>query len=140
LPLSCARSRRACSARSAAVHAATGPKAKSEAFITTRLKLIRDVIGEVMGQQVGAELQELLPLAARARQEFLLEEANVLEQILKDGQRQGVFRRVPSASVTHLIIAAMRGIELHLPELPDARGSEDTVESMLALFFKGLCR
>jgi AcrR family transcriptional regulator len=124
----------------AAVGAAGDPRAKLAAMIRTRFKIIGDVLGEFIGNEHGSEITDVLPLAANAWHRHCEEEIDILRKILEEGHRRGVFRKVKLPSVPILMIAAIRGIDLHFAEAQDAPSLEEGLESMLDLFFDGICR
>jgi len=123
----------------AAVRKTDDPKAQLVAMIKTRFKVVADIIEELTDKSIVSELPELLPLASKVRQQFFHEEVGILQQILEEGQKQGIFREVKSPSVPIFIISALRGIQLHFVEMQDAPSPEEGVEAMMDLFFKGLC-
>jgi AcrR family transcriptional regulator len=138
--VACAESQQIIARVRVAVDAADDPKAKLAAMVRTRFKVIYDIIGEMIGKEAASELTDLRPLAAKVRQEFFEEEADILKQILEYGYRRGVFKKVSSPSVPLLMISAIRGIELHLTEVRNAPSLDEGLESMLDLFFEGICR
>jgi AcrR family transcriptional regulator len=121
----------------AAVEAAEGPEAKFTAMFRTHFEFLGDIVGELMSSESASELEDVLPLAAKARQQFNQEETNVLKQILDDGYRLGVFKKIPPA-VPALMMAAIRGVEQHLIEVQDTVSFKKGLESTLKLFFEGI--
>ena len=122
-----------------AVDAVNDPREKLSVMIKTRFKLVSDLMTDIIGKDLGEELAELLPMAAKARQQFFDEEADLLRQILVAGQSLGVFKKIHSSDVPILIISAIRGIELHFAEIQRAPAPEAAIDLMLKLFFEGLC-
>ncbi|MBW2704252.1 MAG: TetR/AcrR family transcriptional regulator [Deltaproteobacteria bacterium] len=123
-----------------AIEAVEDPRKKLSEMIKTRFKLVSDIMEDIIGRDLGEELLELLPMAAMARQEFFSEEANLIRQILTEGQRQGVFKEIPSPELPLLIISAIRGIELHFAEIQQAPSQDDAIDLMTKLFFEGICQ
>jgi AcrR family transcriptional regulator len=113
------------------------PKAQIVAMVKTRFKIIGDAI---VGRDLADEFSDLLPLAANARQAFFREEAKLLAQILREGQRRGVFRSTHLGSMPVIMISAFRGIEMHLAEVQDAPALDESLDALLRLFFEGLCK
>lgn len=124
----------------AAVRKADSPRAMLAAMLRARFKFIGDMFGELAGTAVGAELEELLPMAAGVRQEFFRQEAQIIVEILEEGHRQGLFRKLDKTSLPHIIIAGLRGIELHFAENQDAPTLEEGMDAMLELIFDGICQ
>ena len=124
----------------AAVDAARGPRARLVAALTTSVRAASARIGELVGPASAAELRASLPLAGRHLQRFRDEEAAILRGILDDGARRGVFKRLGSPSVPLLIIAGLRGVQLHLLDLDNPPKLDDALDSLLAIFLEGICR
>ena len=64
----------------------------------------------------------------------------ILRDILDDGVRRGVFRKLGSPSVPLLIIAGLRGVQLHLLDADNPPKLDDAVDSLLEIFLEGICR
>lgn len=124
----------------AAVDAARGPRAKLVAALTTSVRAASARIGELVGPTSAAELRASLPLAGRQLQRFRDEEAAILRGILDDGERRGVFKRLGSPSVPLLIIAGLRGVQLHLLDLDNPPRLDDALDALLEIFLEGICR
>jgi len=124
----------------AAVDAARGPRAKLVAALTTSVRAARARIGELVGPTSAAELRASLPLAGRQLQRFRDEEAAILRGILDDGERRGVFKRLGSPAVPLLIIAGLRGVQLHLLDLDNPPRLDDALDALLEIFLEGICR
>ena len=63
-----------------------------------------------------------------------------IEQILKEGQRRGVFKQMNLKPIPLLLISALRGIETHLVEVNDPPSLEKGMDTLLGLFFEGICQ
>jgi AcrR family transcriptional regulator len=124
----------------AAVDAAGDPRAKLVAALRTSFRVVSARIGEIIESRSAAELKQSLPLAARYLRQFLDEEVEILREILKEGGRSGVFKKVSSPSVPLLIIAGLRGVEFHLLDFEDPPQLDDAIDDILKLFLEGICR
>lgn len=123
----------------AAVNAVDDPRAKLVAMVRTRFKIFGEVMSEFIDKELAKKLKEMLPLAASARQQFFEEEAKILQQILEEGQRRGVFKPMNLKSVPLIIISALRGVETHLAEVQDAPALDQGLNVLFGLFFEGIC-
>jgi AcrR family transcriptional regulator len=121
----------------AAVQAAEGPKAKLTAMVRTRYKYLGDIVGELIGSETASEMKETLPLSFKVRQQFNEEEINLLKQILDEGHRLRVFKKV-APTVPALMMAAIRGVDQYLIETQDTASLQQGVEATLTLFFDGI--
>jgi AcrR family transcriptional regulator len=124
----------------AAVSAAGDPRAKLVAALRTSFKAVSARVGETVENKSAAELRESLPLVARYLQHFLDDEVEILREILEDGARKGVFKKISSPSVPLLIISGLRGVEFHLFDFEDPPRLDDAIDAILKLFLEGLCR
>jgi len=124
---------------SQSVDAVSDPREKLLALTKTRLKVISEIMAEITEKKTGEEIIGLLPSVARVRQQFFDKEANLLQSILEEGQRQGVFKSFSSNYVPVLMIAAIRGVELHCAQLQPAPSLNTAINLMMKLFFEGIC-
>jgi AcrR family transcriptional regulator len=123
-----------------AVDAARDPRAKLVAALTTSFKAASDRIAELVEQKSAAELKAQLPLAARNLQRFLDEEVAILREILDEGARKGVFKKINSPSAPLLIIAGLRGVQLHLLDAENPPKLDDAIDALMKIFLEGICR
>ncbi len=119
-----------------AVAANPDPRAKLAAMIKTRFKFIREfLIGNVL-----ADIDMILPLAAKARQSYFQREVKMVEEILLEGQRLGVFKPMNLKEVPIILISGLRGIETHFAEVQGAPAIETGLDVLLDVFFEGVCQ
>ena len=111
------------------------PRAQIVAMVRTRFKIISDLLA----RDFADEFSEMLPLASRARQLFLQKEAEMLEQILQEGQRRGVFKAMDLKSIPLIMISSFRGIEMHIAEVQGGPPLDESLDVLLSLFFDGIC-
>lgn len=123
----------------AAAASTADPKARLAEVIRTRFRAMSEILNEVVGD-AGHEVREFLPKAAHAREEFFHEEGKLIEEILEDGGRQGVFRVLRTRNGPLLLIAALQGVENGLAGLSDSLSIEEAIDEMLEILFDGLCR
>lgn len=124
----------------AAVAEAGDPKAQLSAMLKTSVEAVSAGVGELVEHGNAAELKATLPLAGSNLQRFLEEEIAILSRILEAGVRKGVFKRIKSPLVPLIIIAGLRGVELHLLDLGTPPRLEEAIDVILELFLEGLCK
>jgi AcrR family transcriptional regulator len=124
----------------AAVDATDDPKAQLVAMLRTSFRAVSAKVSEIIENKGAAELKESLPLAARYLRRFLDGEVEILREILEEGARRGVFKKVSSPSVPLLIISGLRGVEFHLFDFEDPPQLDDAIDTILKLFLEGICR
>ncbi len=120
-----------------AIAACEDPRAKIVAMFKTRFRIISEL---ATGGGIGQDLNELLPLAAHARQIYFRKEAEMLEQILRDGQKKGMFKPMKLQWIPLVMISALQGMEMHFAEVQDAPALDKGLDELLDLFFEGLCK
>ena len=124
-----------------AVANAVGPRAKLLAMLKAGLHAVTVLMDELVDYRNTAEFRELAPLAASKLQAFLDQEAEILRGILDAGVRAGVFKKMAaSPSVPFLIMAGLRGVQMHMVEAGDVRELEGALDTLLDLFLEGLAR
>lgn len=124
----------------AAVAARRDPRAQLVAALSTSFRAASDRIGELVEKRSASELKTWLPLAAHHLQRFLDEEVAILRGILEDGARRGVFRKLNSPFAPVLIIAGLRGVQIHLLDAEDPPDLDEALESLTTIFLEGICR
>lgn len=124
----------------AAVGATNDPKAQVVAMLGTSLRAVSAKVRGIIENKGAAELKKSLPLAARYLRHFLDEEVKILREILEEGARRGVFKKVSSPSVPLLIISGLRGVESYLLDFEDPPPLDDAIDAILKLFLEGICR
>ena len=123
----------------AAVDACDDPRAQLVAMVKTSFMEATGIVEELQGDRDAAALVTSLPLAARAHQEFLARQVELLRGILDTGVRRGVFKKVESPAAPLLIIAGLRSVEFLLFESPNPPSLEEAIDSLLTLFLEGIC-
>lgn len=112
------------------------PKDKIIVMAMTRFKILGEFL---IGTGMEDDFSDLLPLAASARQVYFQKEAKMLESILAEGQRRGIFKPMKLHSLPIVMISAFRGLETHLAEVQDAPLLNEGMNELLRLFFEGIC-
>lgn len=123
-----------------AVRTAEGPRAQLVAMLKTGLHAVTVVVDELVEYRNTQEFRELAPIAASKLQAFLDAEVELLREILESGVRAGVFKKLTSPQVPVIIIAGLRGVQIHLVDAGDTRQLEGALDALLDLFLEGLCR
>ncbi len=124
----------------AAIQAAPDPKSKLTAMIKATLMATNEIGDGLIGTRTRLELAEALPIAGQAFQQLQDESTGLLWNILKEGEKEGVFRKISSPSIPRLITSGLRGVVLHLFELGNPQQAEEAIEATMNLFFEGLCK
>lgn len=123
----------------AAVAAVDDPKAQLTAMIKTRFREVDAFVSELLENRCTAELRETLPQVADTYQSYLDEEVRILQKILEEGARRGVFKKISSPFVPMLMIAGLYGVAVHLMEVDYPPPMDEAIDALLALFLDGLC-
>lgn len=112
------------------------PKSRLAALIRTRFRVIRSFTSAMAYVE---ELEEILPRAAEIRQVYFKQEAQLVRDILEEGERKGVFKPQRLDLIPHLFISAIQGLERHFAEMKDSPSAEDGLDELLKLLFEGIC-
>ncbi len=98
-----------------------------------RLRWLKEVLD--VAQNVGLELRAL---CEREKRRFTELERRFIEEILDEGQRQGIFRPTPRERLARGIQSALRDLESTLVFSDDEREMEAVVDEMMDVLFYGI--
>lgn len=123
-----------------AVAATDDPKAQLIAMLKTSFHEVNRIASELVDNKNVSELMATLPLAAETQQRIADEQIQILQRILETGVRRGVFKKLRSPYLPHVIISGLRGILFHLLEARNAPPLDEAIDALLGLLLEGMCR
>lgn len=124
----------------AAVAASDDPKVQLVAMLRTSFNQVSRIAAELVENKGIAELMVTLPGVAELHQRFIEDQVEILRQIIEDGARRGVFKKLTSPSIPLVIISGLRGITMQLLETPNPPPIGDAIDALLDLLLDGMCQ
>ncbi|MCK4322280.1 TetR/AcrR family transcriptional regulator [candidate division WOR-3 bacterium] len=112
------------------------PERKLRAFILTRISRMHELVN--LYRVTKDIVTELLPDLEKIRKSHFTEELNILNEILSEGVKTGIFKikRIELTSLT--MVSALKGLEYPWVLEGKTLNIEKSVDALLHILFKGI--
>lgn len=121
-----------------ALQQTTTPQEMLRAYIHSRMEALNKV--SLLYNSMKSELLDHLSFMDKIREEYLLEEVNLVKSILQDGVEKGIFdiKNLDLTSIT--IVTALKGLEIPLFLRIDTSDTFEKIDNLIDIICNGLLK
>ncbi len=120
--------------------AASAPDSRAElrAILKTRVCNVSELVIKIL-DDAASGIYEVYPSISTIRDQHLAEETKLIDRVLRNGYRRGVFREIRTPNTSMLMMAALLGIDFYMAGNDNRQSLETSIDELLDLIFDGLC-